>query len=110
MVAISVRLAQEELEQIEDLAGAGYGPEKIAMYLDVPLKDFMKEWRNPDTFVRYHYNRGILLTDAETGTKLSENAKSGNITAAQQLAKMRWEQYVEDCKKQIYYNAELDEI
>lgn len=110
MKAIAVRLAQDELEQLESLAGAGYGPEKIAVYLDVPVKDFIKEWRNPETFVHYHYNRGILLTDAETGMKLSENAKGGNITAAQQLAKIRWEQYVADCKNQIYYNAELDEI
>ncbi len=110
MLAISVRLSQEELEQIETLAGAGYGPEKIAVYLDVPVKDFLKEWRNPETLVHFHYNRGVLITDAEIGMKLTENAKGGNITAAQQLAKMRWEQYLNDCKNQIYFSGELDEV
>ena len=108
MKAIALRLADEQLEEIEDLAGAGYGPEKIAMYLDVPRKDFMKDWNTPDTFIRYHYDRGILSTDASIGIALANNARTGNITAAQQLAKIRYEQYLQDCKTQIYFSHDLD--
>lgn len=110
LLAISVRLSQEELEQIETLAGAGYGPEKIAVYLDVPVKDFMKEWRNAQTLVHFHYKRGVLIVDAEVGMKLAQNAREGNITAAQQLAKVRWEQHLNDSKNQIYFNGGVDEI
>ncbi len=103
-----IRLSQEELEQVEQLAGAGYGPERIAVYLGEPVKAFMKEWRNPESLIRYHYDRGVLLTDAEIGMKLMENAKGGNITAAQQLAKIRWEQFLNDAKNQIYFSSEVD--
>lgn len=61
----TLRLAQEELEQIETLAGAGYSPAQIAMYLDVPKKEFMKDWNNKDSFIRYHYDRGVLVVDTE---------------------------------------------
>lgn len=97
-------------ETIEHLAGAGYGPEKIAMYLDIPTVKFMREWRNPESLFRFHYDRGCLLVDAEIGVKLAENAKGGNITAVQQLAKIRTEQFVQDVKKQIYFSSELDEV
>lgn len=85
----TLRLADEQLEQIEQLAGAGYAPWQIAMYLDLPKKEFMKDWNNKDSFIRYHYDRGILLVDAQAGMKLAENAMAGNITAHQQLEKVR---------------------
>lgn len=103
-----VRLSQEELEQIESLAGAGYDPVKIAMYLDVPKKDFMKDWQNKDSAIRYHYDRGILLIDANAGMKLAENAMSGNITAHQQLEKIREGQRIEMLKKRYLYGEEID--
>ena len=106
MKVIALRLAQEELDQIESLAGIGYGPEKIAMYLDVAKKDFMKDWQNPETLIRYHYDRGVLLVDAAAGTKLAENAMGGNITAHQQLEKIKRRQFVEDAKNRILYGEE----
>lgn len=95
-------------ETIEQLAGAGYGPEKIALYLGTDVRKFLREWRNPESLYRYHYDRGVLMVDAQVGAKLAANAAGGNITAVQQLAKLRTEQFIEDCKKQIYWNAELD--
>lgn len=104
----TLRLAQEELEQIETLAGAGYSPAQIAMYLDVPKKDFMKDWNNKDSFIRYHYDRGVLVVDANAGMKLAENAMAGNITAHQQLEKIRKGQRLEALKKHYLYGEETD--
>ena len=64
MHAIKIRLAQEELEQLENLAGSGYSLEQIAMYLQVPKADFIAEYFDLDSLVHYHYQRGILLVDA----------------------------------------------
>ncbi|WP_228462842.1 hypothetical protein [Chryseobacterium caseinilyticum] len=108
MKAIHVRLAQEQLEEIENLSGAGYDIDKIAMYLDVPKMELRKEFNNPESFVRYHYDRGILLVDAESGIKLAENAKVGNITAHQQLMKIRSLQRLESLRKRIMYGEEID--
>lgn len=106
MHAKKIRLSDEELEQLEDLAGAGYSLEQIAMYLDVPKSDFIAEYFDLDSLIHYHYQRGVLKVDAEAGMKLAENAKSGNITAHQQLEKIRWAQYVAREKKRIIYSQE----
>lgn len=108
MKAIHIRLAQEQLEEIENLSGAGYDIDKIAMYLDVPKKELRKEFNDPDSFVRYHYDRGILIVDAEAGIKIAENTKSGNITAHQQLVKIRASQRLEELRKRIMYGEEID--
>ena len=106
MHAIKIRLAQEELEQLENLAGAGYSLEQIAMYLDVPKAAFIAEYFDLESLVHYHYQRGILMVDAEAGMKLAENAKSGNITAHQQLVNIRRAQFVAREKKRIIYGQE----
>ena len=106
MHAIKIRLAQEELEQLEDLAGSGYSLEQIAMYLDVSKSDFIAEYFDLDSLVHYHYQRGLLKVDAEAGMKLGENAKSGNITAHQQLEKIRRGQFIAREKKRIIYGQE----
>lgn len=110
MIYLELKFSEEELQDIETLAGAGYSPEKIAMYLDVPKNKFLKEWKHPDTIVRYHYDRGLLQDSAMIAIKLAENAKGGNITAIQQLDKIQRAQRVENLKKQIYFYNELDEL
>ena len=106
MHAKKLRLDQESLEKLEDLASAGYSPEKCAMYLDVPKADFMAEYFDLDSFVHYHYRRGMLINEAEGAMKLAEKAKEGNITAMQQLDKIRRQQFVENEKRRILYGEE----
>lgn len=101
-----LKLSDEELEQIEQLAGAGYSPERIAMYLGVAKKDFMAEWFKVDSAVDYHYKRGVLLVEAESGIKLGENAKAGNITAFQELRKLQESITIENIKKRTIYGEE----
>ena len=108
MIYLELKFSEEELAQIGALSGAGYSPEKIAMYLDVDKKKFLKEWKNKDTIVRYHYDRGLLLDSAAITMKLAENAKGGNITAIQQLDKIQRAQRVENLKKKYLYGEEID--
>ncbi|PWN67595.1 hypothetical protein [Chryseobacterium oncorhynchi] len=108
MKAYDVRLSQEQLEQVEDLAGAGYDIDRIAVYLDIPRKELRKEFQQEYSFVRYHYDRGILVVEAETGMKLAQIAKSGNITAIQQMTKLRENQRLVELRKRIMYGEEID--
>lgn len=103
-----VRLSQEQLEELEDLSGAGYCIEKIALYFDIPKKKMKAEFLMEDSWVRYHYDRGILIVDAKSGIELSKSAASGSITAVQQLAKLRKSQKLEELKKRIMYGEEID--
>lgn len=101
-----MKLSQEEYEEIEDLAACNYSPEKIAMKLDVPKADFLKAWYNKESLVRFHYNKGQLVAEFEINQKQLNNAKTGNITAAQIYFKNSEEQKVENLKKQIFYGFE----
>lgn len=105
-MAVRCRLSDEELEQLEDLAGAGYSAEQIAMYLDVQKKDFLQDFYDLESLIHYHYQRGMLKVDAAAGMKLAQNAADGNITAHQQLEKIRERQFIEREKKRIIYGEE----
>lgn len=106
MKNFNMRLSQEELEEIEVMAACNYSPEKIAMKLDVDKAEFMKAWYNKESLVRYHYDRGQLVADFEINQKQLDNAKSGNITAAQIYYKNAKAQKVENLKKKIFYGFE----
>lgn len=78
-----LRLSEEELTQVHDLAACNYAPEKIALYLDANKDEFMREWYRKDSNIRLHYDRGQLLSEFTINNKQRELAESGNITAAQ---------------------------
>jgi hypothetical protein len=78
-----MKFTEEEYQTIEDLAALNYLPSQIAMYLNVDKKNFLKLFDNPESQVRYHYERGRLVSEAQINLKLKENAVAGNITAAQ---------------------------
>lgn len=110
MTTNNLRLSQEELEQLEDLASAGYSLEKCAMYLDVSKADFMAEYFNVGSIIHYHYQRGILKTEAEGAIKLTKKEAEGNLTAIQQLDKIRRRQFVENEKKRILYGEDTPRL
>lgn len=111
--AAEIKLLQEESDLmlsnediIEKLSGCNYGPREIAMYLDMSEKTFMQAWLDKKSAIRHHYEKGKLEADFDINQKLLDNAKSGNITAAQQYFKQVEERRVEDLKAKIYYGSE----
>lgn len=111
--AAEVKLLQEDSDLllstediIEKLAGCNYGPSEIAMYLDMSVKTFLAAWHDPKSAIRHHYEKGKLQADFEINQNLLDNAKTGNITAAQQYFKQADERRVEDLKQRIYYGSE----
>lgn len=66
----------------------------------------MKAWRNEDSVIRNHYERGILQAEFDINKNLHENAKKGNITASQEFKKAQRANYVERIKSKIYFNDE----
>ena len=68
----------------------------------------MQEFNMIESALNFHYRRGILITDAQVGIKLTENAMAGNITAHQQLTKIREQQRLTDLKNRYLYGEEID--
>lgn len=78
-----MRLSEQELSTIEQMAGCNYGPDDIALFLQVDKKAFNKCWNDKDSEIREAYDRGVLIAKYDVHLKQKENAQSGNITAAQ---------------------------
>lgn len=95
--------SDEDLTIIEQLSGCNYSPEKIALYLDMGKKEFLKEWRNPDSLVRTAYDRGKLVSSFLINQKQKENAESGNITAAQVFLKEAKEEEAKNILNNVLY-------
>ena len=103
MEYLPLKFSDEELTSIEDLAASNYSPEKIAVYLDVHKKAFMELWYDKNSIVRYHYDRGQLVSEFEINQKQLELAKAGNITATQIFLKTAEETKINNIRKQILF-------
>jgi len=105
-----MELTEKQIEDIEKLAGCNYTPEKIALYLGIPETEFMQEFADTESKVYYHFNRGLLIANAEMDMTLLESAKKGNITAYQTHKKESFYQKIENSKKRIFIQNELKNI
>ena len=103
LIQNSLKLTEEEFETIEQLAGANYTPDKIALYISQEKKSFLKELYNPDSEVRICYNRGLLRTEFNVINKQRELAESGNITAAQIFLKESEKVKIENIRNQCLF-------
>lgn len=102
---VPIKLCEEEYADIEKLAGTGYTPEEIAMYLSVDPIEFKRQLAKEESTVRFHYNKGILTTNYEISEKLLENAKSGNITAVEIFQKRQEAVFVHNIKRKFFNNG-----
>jgi len=93
----------EQLESIEKLAGLNYSVGQIAMYLDVDHLKMQKQFSDPDSTFRYHFDRGRLINRADIDQKVLDSAKGGNITAIQQVEKIRISRFFEIMRDELIY-------
>lgn len=100
--------SEEVITIIEDLAGVSYSPEKIALYLCVDKKEFMKYWYNHDSEVRIAYDRGMLKTEFSILQKQKELAVSGNITSSQVALKEAERIRTQNTLNQVLFGYEED--
>ncbi len=91
----------EQLETIENMAACNYTISQIATYLSIDKKLLQTEYQDESSVVRHHYDKGILVAQFEINNKLLENAKSGNITAAQIFEKNKDKLIFENHKMRI---------
>jgi hypothetical protein len=82
-----MKFTQEQIEEIEALAGVGYTVRQIAMYFNLPWDELQQEFNNPESTFRYHYDRGVLITRASVDMSNVTLAKKGNLTAAALIQK-----------------------
>ena len=96
----------DKIEELESVAAIGYTPDKIAMYFDIPKELFLQEFYRPDSRIRYHYERGILVNEANESIATQNAANAGNATQAQRLDKRRFQIEFQQLKERIIYGKE----
>ncbi|MEI6577708.1 MAG: hypothetical protein WCO63_16145 [Bacteroidota bacterium] len=85
-----MELSPQQKIEIEKLSGVGYNPKEIALIMELSPLWIEIQNKNPDSEFRHHYDRGILMKEAERDKNTSDAAKNGSITAVQHLeAKLR---------------------
>ena len=99
----------KQFKDIEELAAINYSLEQIAMYLDVEVNSFIEAFNIPESKVKYHYDRGKLITQAEISKANLRKAKDGSLASIQQWTKDAFFQKVETLKKQVLYDNDQKE-
>lgn len=98
--------ALTEVENLESIAAIGYTPEKVAMYFGIDREAFLQEFYREDSRIRYHYERGILVNEANEAIATQKAANEGNATQAQRLDKKRFQIMFQQLKERIIYGKE----
>lgn len=92
---------EEQWEEFEHMAGAGFSIKKIAMYFKVNTAMLQDAYEQDESEVRFHYDRGQLMKEAKRDIELSKSADGGSITSIQILDKRVKERRIEDIKERI---------
>ncbi len=84
-----INLTDEVKEEMEKLSALGYTHEEMAIYFEFDVDVFHKAASDPDSNISYHIKRGELMSLAKIQMALLDDAERGNVTASQQLGKIR---------------------
>ncbi|WP_026755036.1 hypothetical protein [Sediminibacter sp. Hel_I_10] len=90
------------LETIERLSSVNYSYDEMAIYLSQSKSKFRIKATTEDSDEWLAIQRGRLESQFEIDDKLSQNARTGNITAAQTIEKRRKIKDFENYKSQVY--------
>jgi hypothetical protein len=93
----------DQIKEIESLAGINYTVRQIALYFDISAAMVMREYENTDSEFRYHFDRGRLVSQAKIDMALQTSAEGQNITAIQQLERVRQNRKFENQRDQLIY-------
>ena len=104
-----MQLTDDQFLDIEQLSGINYSPSMVAMYLDVDPTEFLKEFNDPESVIRYHYDRGKLMIQAEIDKANLKRARDGNLTSIQQWKKDSQLLKVENYKNKVVFDQEMRE-
>jgi hypothetical protein len=95
----------EQIQEIEKLAGINYTIKQIAMYLDIKPGALQREFENRESEFRYHYDRGRLISQAKIDQALLDSATKSNLTAINQFEKIRNARHFENLRDQLIYGT-----
>lgn len=81
-------LTDKEKEFIVNFGALSYNPNMMQPILEWDIKEIEKEFKNENSELKTHYNKGNALADYVLNVKLFEMAKSGDLKAMQQYRQL----------------------
>ena len=112
-----MNLSKEQLDLVETFGGLNYPPEKIVMILELDHDDFFVDFNLPDSDpdykpgqIRYHYDRGLLMAQAEIDKINLKLAREGNMTSMTQFKKDTLYREAQNAKKKTVYAQEKTNV
>jgi hypothetical protein len=104
-----MELTEEQIKAIEDLAGMNWATDKICHYLDIDPEEFMDDFQSPESKIKYHYDRGLLIAQADIDRANLKRARDGNQTSIQQYKKDYQQRQIENYKKKLEFDKQKNE-
>ncbi len=83
-----MNLNEDQITELETLSGCNYTLKQVAMYFNLPYKEVMAAYQDEKSTLRYHYDRGKLIVQAQIDIQATSSAQNGNLTAMQRLDKI----------------------
>ena len=94
-------LSEEQYLEVETLSGAGWNFYQLSLYFGMPNQWFYDEYSKAESQLRYHYDRGLILKQAERDLTLSESAKAGSASAVSDIEKLLQKRKMELFKEKL---------
>jgi hypothetical protein len=108
MKSLPLELTPEQIADLEKLAGIAFTPDKIATYFGIDHDVFLKEFNDPTSKIRHHFDKGHLQAMADVNKGTLKRARDGNLTSIAQLSKEWWLQKLEASKQRRVYTDEKE--
>lgn len=89
---------EEQLKEIEHLAGLCFTIRQIATILNVNADELAEEYSNTESDVRTHYNRGSLIAESQIRKSIFDLAKSGSAASQQQYLALMKQRDIDNIK------------
>lgn len=101
-LGLHIFLTEEQITQLESLAALGYEPADMALIFKLDETQFCKAAADPASNINFHIRRGKLMSVAKEEMAILEKTEKGDITASQQLSKIRRNRGFEISKQDIF--------
>lgn len=97
-----MNLTDKQKADIERMGAINYSLKRVALYLGFRTEDVMKEYQDEESDLRYHYERGQLIAQADIDLEVMKSAKDGNLTATQIYKRSEKQNRLNNLKNELF--------
>ncbi|MBC7382822.1 MAG: hypothetical protein H7296_07470 [Bacteroidia bacterium] len=97
-----IQLSAEQIDELERLSALGYTYADMALYFNFDEKIFIANAEFKESTINRHIRRGAMMSIAREQQAILTAAEGGNITASQELGKIRRDRGFEISKLDVF--------